>query len=199
MGKVRVRCPVCGMLVWQKRLHRDYKFEFVIQESKGEGYRKLKHKYYPARVADSPGAKLFQLALGLKLIGKGCELVKETPWVVAVKTEDEDDRFVIVIEWREPSEEEARELAREAEEIKEEAKTPEYATYEMEVPFIASQEVEVPAVYGEDVKFSLVKRMERGSKKSKSMEEVREVFEACGVELEEVIEKEIDEVEMEVK
>lgn len=76
-AKVRVRCPVCGMLVWQSRLNKDYDFEFVLQESTGRGYQKIEHSYKPARLADSNSAKMFQLVLALKMIEKAESLLEQ--------------------------------------------------------------------------------------------------------------------------
>lgn len=77
MGKkVRVRCPVCGMLVWQSRLNKDFSFEFVLQESSGRGYKRMENKYRGVRVPDSEGAKLFVMMLAAKMVEKAKQLVR---------------------------------------------------------------------------------------------------------------------------
>lgn len=74
--KIRVRCPVCGMLVWQSRLNKDFSFEFVLQESSGRGYKKIEHKYKWMRVPDSEGAKLFVTMLAAKMVEKAKAMVR---------------------------------------------------------------------------------------------------------------------------
>jgi Predicted Zn-dependent peptidases, insulinase-like len=74
--KVRCRCPLCGMLVWQSRLNRDYPFEFVIQEITG-GYKQIKNKYRKAFLSDTPGAKAFEFVLAMKMIAKSEQILKK--------------------------------------------------------------------------------------------------------------------------
>ena len=200
MRKVRIRCPICGMLVWQKRLHKDHKFEFVIQESEGRGYCKLEHKYHTARIADSPGAELFQFVLGLKLVYKGAELIKEVSFG-DVEIEEGDYYISVVIKVDEDRAKEAEEeLREEREELYEAEETKEIEeaeeVYEMELPGV-EKEIELPTIYEEDVKFSLGKKLKRKAKRSKEIERGFEEIER-EFELESVIEKEA-EIEMEVE
>lgn len=76
MGKkIRVRCPVCGMLVWQSRLNKDFDLEFVLQHSVGQGYQKMRNEYKRMRVPDSEGAKLFVTMLAAKMVEKAKAMV----------------------------------------------------------------------------------------------------------------------------
>lgn len=75
--RVRIRCPACGMLVTQKRLNKDYNFEFVIQEITSEGQGGIKNKYKKSRVADSDGAEVFQYMVAMKLMDKAQKLFDE--------------------------------------------------------------------------------------------------------------------------
>ncbi len=64
--KIRVRCPICGMLVWQDRLNASYEFEVLIQKSVGLGYGKgFHHEYVSPR--DEDGVFLIKFALAEKL------------------------------------------------------------------------------------------------------------------------------------
>jgi len=77
MGKkIRVRCPICGMLVWQSRLNKDFPFEFVLQEVSGRGYKQIENKYKKLRLPDSEGSRIFCTMLALKMAEKAKQMLK---------------------------------------------------------------------------------------------------------------------------
>jgi len=64
--KIRVRCPICGMLVWQDRLNASYEFEVLIQKIVGRGRGKgFSNEYVSPR--DEDGVFLIKFALADKL------------------------------------------------------------------------------------------------------------------------------------
>lgn len=83
---VRVRCPVCGMLVWQKRLDKDYPFEFVIQTIKS-GVGGLRHSYRKSFAAATKSSYLFKLFFADKMVEKAKELVRDLPFTVVISME----------------------------------------------------------------------------------------------------------------
>ena len=182
--KIRIRCPVCGMLVWQSRLNKDYPFEFVIQESSGKGYRKIEHKYTPARVADTDPSKVFQALFAMKMIEKAEALLKEVDSDITVKVDIPDEVEKNLQEtYEEVTEAEAEEVEVEREEKEQ--------TYEVEVGGV-EYEVEIPEIKVEHVKKAgilkrLAERKSRKGRKRKEMEVVGELeveYDVKGVEYE---------------
>lgn len=104
---IRIRCPICGMLVWQSRLSKDYNFEFVVDKIKSKGYKKIEHNYQKHQVADSEEAKMFQLLVVAKMLKKAEELMAEI---------DEDIELNIEVEFPEGYDEEDEEIYDEEEE-----------------------------------------------------------------------------------
>lgn len=143
--KIRVRCPVCGMLVWQSRLNKDFPFEFVVQESSGKGYKKIEHKYTTAYVADADPSRVFQAVFAMKMIEKAGVLLKEVDSGITVEVDIPGE---VEEKLKETYEEitEAEEV--EKEEIEEEE---EKQTYEVEVGGV-EYEIEIPEVGIEHVK-----------------------------------------------
>ncbi len=76
-NNVRMRCPCCGMLVWQDRLNRDYAFELARQEIWSEGRGRIRNRYHFALAADSDDARMFQGLLALKMASKAKRLLRE--------------------------------------------------------------------------------------------------------------------------
>ena len=64
--KIRIRCPICGMLTWQSRLDQEWEFEIVLQRTKGRGRgRGFSNEYsYPEK---EQGTFLVKLAMADKL------------------------------------------------------------------------------------------------------------------------------------
>lgn len=89
--KVRIRCPLCGMLVWQNRLNKDYPFEFVIQTSTSGGYQKINTTYKKAYTADTEGAEVFQALLAMKMISKAEELLQTIDQSIKIDVQFPDD------------------------------------------------------------------------------------------------------------
>jgi len=74
--KVRIRCPICGMLVWQDRLDEEFDFEVVIQDSRGAGRGKgFTHRYFSPESEE--GVWLLKLALIQKLRSVADDLERE--------------------------------------------------------------------------------------------------------------------------
>jgi len=172
--KIRIRCPVCGMLVWQSRLNKDYPFEFVIQESSGRGYQKIEHKYKPARVADTDPSKVFQALFAMKMVEKAETLLKEVDSDITVKVDIPEK----VEEELEETYEEVTEAEAEAE-VEAEVEEEEREVYEVEVGGV-EYEVEIPEVKVEHVKRAgifkrLADRRKRRGKKHKKIEAVGEL------------------------
>jgi hypothetical protein len=142
-NKIRVRCPLCGMLVWQSRLNKDHVFEFVIQQSAGKGYKKIEHKYKPAYMADTDPAKIFQAVLALKMVEKAEELLKRV-----------DTDIKIDVQMPDETEEKLAESFEEAvkEEVEHEVEHEiEQYVYEVEINR-QEYEIEIPVLQTEDVK-----------------------------------------------
>lgn len=74
---LRMRCPCCGMLVWQDRLNRSYPFEFVRQELSSAGRGRGQIKYHRGNVGDSDASRMFQGLLALKMVEKARRLLRE--------------------------------------------------------------------------------------------------------------------------
>ena len=171
--KIRIRCPICGMLVWQSRLNKDYPFEFVIQESSGKGYQKIEHKYKTAYVADTDPSKVFQALFAMKMVEKAEALLKEIDSDITVKVEipGEVERKLV---------EAYEEVVTEPEmvEVETEAGKVERETFEVEVGGIG-YEVEIPDVKVEHVKKAgIFKRLsERKSRSGKKLKEIEAVGE----------------------
>lgn len=170
--KIRIRCPVCGMLVWQSRLNKDYPFEFVIQESSGKGYQKIEHKYTTAYVADTDPSKVFQAVFAMKMVEKAEALLKEVDSDITVKVDIPDEVEKNLQEtYEEVTEAEAEEVEVEKEEKEQ--------TYEVEVGGV-EYEVEIPEIKVEHVKKAgilkrLAERKSRKGRKRKEMEVVGEL------------------------
>jgi hypothetical protein len=194
MGKkVRVRCPTCGMLVWQSRLNKDFPLEFILQDSSGAGYQKIRHSYKPLRIPDSEGGRLFCAMLALKMAEKAKRILKRVGAdkiiEIDIKVWDEDDEETIdeeeYIDDREYDyEEEEPGLTKEYE--------PETQTFEFEFDD-EEYEIDVPIqVAGEVKKRSLLGRLFSRSdgKLIKEMSEeappLEWVFDSYDVEHEEV-------------
>jgi hypothetical protein len=62
---VRIRCPICGMLSWQSRLDKEFKFEVLVQEIGSRGRGRITNRYYPPEKEE--GVWLLKLALIDKL------------------------------------------------------------------------------------------------------------------------------------
>jgi len=162
--KIRVRCPVCGMLVWQSRLNKDFPFEFVIQESSGKGYKKIEHKYTTAYVSDADPSRVFQAVFAMKMIEKAEALLKEVDSGITVEVDIPDE---VEEELKETYEEVTEAEKEEAEEVEEKK---EKQTYEIEVGGV-EYEVEIPEIEVEHVKRAgILKRLK--SRKGKELKEM---------------------------
>ena len=167
MGKkVRVRCPTCGMLVWQSRLNKDFSFEFVLQESSGRGYRKIEHKYRGMRVPDSEGAKLFVAMLAVKMVEKAKQLVR------MVGADD-----VMEISLQMLGEDVADDLAVDEDVGGGDVEyVPEMVSHEVEVEFDDGvYEIEVPVLVEGDVKRSFLGRLFGGGGVGKVVDDMEAV------------------------
>jgi len=141
--KLRVRCPCCGMLVWQSRLSGNHELEFVIQESYSPGAGNIRHKYHRGNVAESEGAKVFQAFLALRMIETAERLLEEVGAGV-----------VVTVQGAEDIEDAAAEVAESAEVELQQGGSD---TYEIETGGVV-YEIEVPTQLEiEDVKRSLWK------------------------------------------
>ena len=94
--KVRVRCPCCGMLVWQSRLNKKFPFEFVIQETSSAGRGQIRNRYHRGSIANSEGARAFQAMLALKMIEQAREMLDDVGAGVRVEVIFEEDEAVQV-------------------------------------------------------------------------------------------------------
>lgn len=65
--RIRVRCPVCGMLVTQNRLDEDYDFEFIIQEIGSKGRGGIYHVYRKPDKVEGDALHYFKITLAGKL------------------------------------------------------------------------------------------------------------------------------------
>ena len=172
-NKIRVRCPLCGMLVWQSRLNKDFKFEFVIQQSSGKGYQQIEHKYKPAYMADTDPAKIFQAVLALKMVDKAEELLKEVDADIKIDVQMPEEAEE---EFAESFEKATKEEIEVEHEVEQEIEEPESYEYEFEV---AGQEyeIEVPALQDKDIKrqsfFSRL--LTRKQRKIEEMEAIKEL------------------------
>ncbi len=124
--KLRVRCPCCGMLVWQSRLNKKFPLEFVIQETTSAGRGKIQTTYHRGAVANSTGARAFQAMLALKMVEQAQELLDDVDAGIRLDVVDleSEERF-------EESTDSGDEQA--AETVTYEIEQGE-ATYEIEVP-----------------------------------------------------------------
>ncbi len=168
-NKIRIRCPICGMLVWQSRLSKDFNFEFVIQQSSGRGYKQIEHKYKSAYMADTDIAKIFQTVLAMKMIEKAEELLKKIDVDIKIDVQIPDEAKE---EFTKSYEEVAKEKQEVRHEVDYEVEKPKNIVYEFEV---AGQEyeIEIPTLQVEDVKRSFFKR-QRGPQKIEEMVAIRE-------------------------
>jgi hypothetical protein len=144
--KVRIRCPTCGMLVWQSRLNKHHDFEFIIQETTNRGHG-IEHTYRPAGEGSEKAVRMFQVLLAVKMAQQAQELLKGLDTGVEIDISypaDEDERL-------EDVEEEAGDRAdrrvRATAEIEYEPETLSYqfdddgVTYEVDVPVIQEDHV----------------------------------------------------------
>lgn len=167
--KIRVRCPLCGMLVWQSRLNKDYPFEFVIQEITAEGYQKIKNRYKPARKADTEVAGMFQTVLALKMIEKAEDLLKEVGAGIEIDVQIPEEAKEELGKSYEKASEEKVKVEHEVEH------EPEEYVYEFEIGE-QEYEIEIPVLQTEDVKRkSFFKRLRRKSEGIEEMEAIREL------------------------
>jgi len=169
--KVRVRCPLCGMLVWQSRMNKDYPFEFVIQEISGKGYKQIRNRYKKAYMADTDASKIFQSVLAMKMVEKAEELLKKV-----------DADIKIDVRMPEEAEEELTEAYKEvveAETKKPRKVEPEVEQYVYEVEVGGEEyEVEVPALSVEDMRKSFWGRLGmRRARRGKDIEEMEAIGE----------------------
>lgn len=72
---VRIRCPICGFLGNQARLHAEHEFQVLIQQIIGRGRGKITHRYYEPESQD--GVWLIKLALIDKLRAVANDLERE--------------------------------------------------------------------------------------------------------------------------
>ena len=89
---VRMRCPCCGMLVWQDRLNNSYPFEFVRQDMSGGGRGGRRIEYTRGGVADSEDARTYQGLLALKMVEKARRLLDEIGADVDIRVYSREDR-----------------------------------------------------------------------------------------------------------
>jgi hypothetical protein len=169
-NKIRVRCPLCGMLVWQSRLNKDHKFEFVIQQSTGKGYKKIEHKYKTAYIANTDPAKIFQAVLALKMVEKAEELLKQvdTDIKIDVQIPDETEEELA------GSYEEAGQESKVEHEVEHEI---EQYVYEVEINK-QEYEIEIPILQTEDVKRqSIFRRLWMRLSREREIEEMEAIRE----------------------
>lgn len=158
-NKVRVRCPVCGMLVWQSRMNKDYPFEFVIQEISGKGYQQIQNRYKKAFMADTDAAKIFQSVLAMKMVEKAEALLKKIDADIKIDVQMSDETEE---ELAEAYEEVTREAEHEVEprEAKHEVEHKKQYIHEFQVSGV-KYEVEVPTLRTDDVKRPIFRRRKR--------------------------------------
>ena len=184
--KLRVRCPCCGMLVWQSRLNKKFPLEFVIQETTSAGRGKILTTYHRGAVANSHGARAFQAMLALKLVEQAQELLDDVDAGIRLdvvdleseeRVEDEGETVTYEVEGETVTYEvEGEEVIYEVE--------GETATYEVEQGEV-TYEIEVPTTLEAlDVKRSIWARFRPGrrGKRVKAMEQFE--IEYNGVEVE---------------
>lgn len=169
-SKIRTRCPICGMLVWQSRLNKDFKFEFVIQESSGKGYQQIEHKYKPAYMADTDPAKMFQVVLAFKMVEKAEELLKEIYSNIKVDLQMPKE---IGKEFIESYEEVTKEKHEVEHEIDHKVAQPVYVS-EFKVDG-HEYEIELPTLQAQDVKKQSFFKKLRRSKRIEEMEAIGEL------------------------
>lgn len=171
-SKIRARCPICGMLVWQSRLNKNYAFEFVIQESRGKGYQKIENKYKPAYIADTDTAKIFQAVLAMKMVGKAEELLKKIDADIKIDVQMPNETEE---ELAEAYEEVTREAEHEVEprEAEHEVEHKRQYVHEFKVSGV-NYEIEVPELQTDDVKRSIF-RWRKRPQRIKEMEAVSEM------------------------
>ena len=172
-SKIRARCPICGMLVWQSRLNKNYVFEFVIQESRGKGYQKIENKYKPAYMADTDTAKIFQAVLAMKMVEKAEELLKKIDADIKIDVQMSDETEEELVE---AYEEVTREAEHEVEsrEAKHEVEHKRQYSHEFKVSGV-KYEVEVPALQTDDVKRPIFFGRRKRPQGIKEMEAVSEM------------------------
>lgn len=73
---IRIRCPVCGMLVTQKQLDDDHEFEFKIQIIGSRGRGKIYHIYREPDKVEGKAFLMFKLVLAEKLRAVADRLVE---------------------------------------------------------------------------------------------------------------------------
>ena len=167
--KLRVRCPCCGMLVWQSRLNKKWKLEFVIQETSSAGRGKIQMRYHRGAVANSTGARAFQAMLALKLVEQAQELLDDVDAGIRLD--------VVDLESEERVEVEGEAVVYEVE--------GETATYEVEQGEV-TYEIEVPTtLHVLDVKRSFWARFRPGrkGKSVKAMEQIEFEYDEVEVEI----------------
>lgn len=72
---VRIRCPICGMLGWQSRLAKDFKFEVMIQHITSRGRGGIANTYSEPETED--GVFMLKIALAEKMEVVAAELRDE--------------------------------------------------------------------------------------------------------------------------
>lgn len=187
--KVRVRCPICGMLVWQSRMNKDFPFEFVIQEITGSGYQKIRNRYKTAYIADTEASKMFQAVLAMKMVEKAEELLKKVDADIKIDVRMPEEVEGELTEAYEEVVEETKKTRKAEHEVEREV---EQYVYELEVDG-TEYEVEIPALSVEDVRKSFWGRL--GMRRARRGEDIEEM-EAIG-ELE--IEHDVKDIEYELE
>lgn len=175
--KLRVRCPCCGMLVWQSRLNKKFPLEFVIQEVTSAGRGKIQTTYHRGAVADSHGARAFQAMLALKLVEQAQELLDDVDAGIRLDVVDLESEERVEVE----GETVTYEVEGETVEYEVEGETVTYEVEQGEVTY----EIEVPTTLEVlDVKRSFWSRFRPGRKGKpvKAMEQFE--IEYNGVEVE---------------
>jgi hypothetical protein len=82
MPAIRMRCPCCGMLVWQSRLNADHAFEIVIQRGGRDGATYER--------AQGEGEIVYQALLAYKLARKAAQLAEEVDAPFRIEIIDDD-------------------------------------------------------------------------------------------------------------
>ena len=162
-----MRCPCCGMLVWQSRLNKKFPLEFVIQETTSAGRGKIRTTYHRGAVANSHGARAFQAMLALKMVEQAQQLLDDVDAGIRLD--------VVDLESEERFEESTAGDEDEVETVTYEVEQGE-ATYEIEVPTT----LEVL-----DVKRSFWARFRPGrrGKRVRAMEQIEIEYDGATVEI----------------
>jgi hypothetical protein len=189
------------MLVWQNRLSKNYKFEFVAHEITSTGVGGIQNRYKSSRVASTPGAEMFQLMLGYKKMTKAKELLNNLSIVDSVDFEESEDDGLLRLQVRlkkdavenvEEKLKEEIEATREKEEVEKEEGFEDELEWEFEMDG-EIESVEMDALVDDDVKLSLRERLKRRFKKDKEFEEmIEEIKPALEVELDSEMEIELN-------